>query len=77
MTKLSQKRQSQDSGRTIDDFYAKTLQNQVKTFIVDPQVAFQAPDDVSDISQVARRRKYSWKKMLRVLKRYYAHVRYS
>jgi len=65
------------SGRTIDDFYAKILQNEVKTFIVDPQVAFQAPDDVSDISQVARRRKYNWKKMVRALKRYYAHVRYG
>ena len=65
------------SGRTIDDFYAKVLQNEVKTLIVEPQVAFQRDDDISDISQVARRRKYNWKKMMKALKRYYAHIRYG
>ena len=62
---------------TIDDFYAKQLQNHVKTLIVDPPVAYQAPDEVSDISQVARRKKYNWKSLLRRSKRWLANVRYS
>nr|WP_294839131.1 glycosyltransferase family 25 protein [uncultured Methylotenera sp.] len=62
---------------TIDDFYAKQLQNHVKTLIVEPPVAYQAPDEVSDISQVARRKKYNWKSLLRLSKRWLANLRYS
>ena len=64
------------AGMTIDDYYAKSLQKEVKTLLVTPQVAFQAPDDVSDISQVARRRKYNWKKFVRWLKRTSARLIY-
>jgi hypothetical protein len=62
---------------TIDDFYAKKLQNHVKTLVVDPPIAYQAPDEISDISQVARRKKYNWKSLLRRSKRWLANVRYG
>ena len=61
---------------TIDDFYAKQLQNNVKTLMLDPPVAYQAPDEVSDISQIARRRKYNLKNLLRRSKRWLANARY-
>jgi len=62
---------------TIDDFYAKQLQNHVKTLLVEPPVAYQAPDEVSDISQMARRKKYNWKSLLRRSKRWLANIRYG
>jgi len=65
------------SGMMIDDFYTKSLQKEIKTLLVNPQVAFQSPDDVSDISQVTRRKKYNWTKFIRFLKRLSARVRYS
>ena len=64
------------AGMTIDDYYAKVLQKEINTLFVTPQVAFQAPDDVSDISQVARRRKYNWTKFVRWLKRTSARLIY-
>ncbi|MDD2832646.1 MAG: hypothetical protein PHD12_01390, partial [Methylotenera sp.] len=65
------------AGMTIDDFYTKSLQKEIKTLLVNPPVAFQRPEDVSDISQVARRRKYNLTHLTRALKRFYARVRYS
>lgn len=62
---------------TIDDFYAKQLQNHVTTLLVNPLIAHQAPDEISDISQVARRKKYNWKSLLRRSKRWLANVRYG
>ncbi|MDD4925188.1 MAG: glycosyltransferase family 25 protein [Methylotenera sp.] len=65
------------AGMTIDDFYTKSFQKEIKTLLVNPPVAFQRPEDVSDISQVARRRKYNLTHLTRALKRFYARVRYS
>lgn len=64
------------AGMTIDDYYTKSLQKEVNTLLITPQVAFQAPDDVSDISQVARRRKYNWTKLVRWIKRGLARLQY-
>lgn len=65
------------AGMTIDDFYTKSLQNEIRTFIVNPPVAFQCPDDVSDISQVTRRKKYNLTRLKRACKRFIARVRYA
>jgi glycosyl transferase family 25 len=63
-------------GMTIDDFYTKSLQNEIKTLLVNPPVAFQAPDEISDISQVARRKKYNLTHFTRAFKRFFARARY-
>ncbi|PKO47689.1 MAG: hypothetical protein CVU29_02270 [Betaproteobacteria bacterium HGW-Betaproteobacteria-22] len=65
------------AGMTIDDYYTKSLQNEISTLIVNPPVAFQAPDDVSDISQVARRKKYNLTHLKRLLKRLVARFKYA
>lgn len=65
------------AGMTIDDFYTKSLQKEIKTLLVKPQIVFQSPDDVSDISQVARRKKYNLTKLIRWLKKFFARVLYS
>lgn len=65
------------SGMTIDDYYRKILQREVVTFLASPIIAYQKANEVSDISQVARKRKYNLKKFGKWLYKLINRIRYA
>jgi hypothetical protein len=65
------------AGMTIDDYYRKILQAQVTTLISTPMIAFQKDDEISDISQTTRKRKYNLNKTIKYVSRLYNKLRYA
>ena len=65
------------AGMTIDAYYSEILLPQVNAMLIDPKVAYQRPNEISDISQKPRRLKFNSRNIMNNIKRWFARLKYG